>query len=95
MEKRVLEVRYLGLGLSRENLSIKIITGGGVVRGSLGKFLREQFPSQIILKRFEETFRKREKVFQVSENTAKIRDEFSGCYKPSPLKKNLVPRFGD
>ena len=60
-----------------------------------GKILRKKFQSQIILKRFEETFRKREKVFQVSENTAKIRDEFSGCYKPSPLKKNLVPRFGD
>ena len=48
--------------------------------GITGKILREQFQSQIILKRFEETFRKREKVFQVSENTAKIRDEFSGCY---------------
>ena len=44
------------------------------------EILREQFPSQIILKRFEETFRKREKVFQVSENTTKIRFEFSGCY---------------
>ena len=34
-------------------------------RGSwiTGKILREQFQSQIILKRFEETFRKREKVF--------------------------------
>ena len=46
-----------------------------------GKILREQFPSQIILKRFVETIRKREKVFQVSENTAKIRFEFSGCYR--------------
>ena len=63
--------------------------------GITGKILREQFQSQIILKRFEEKFRKREKVFQVSENAAKIRDKFSGCYKPSLLKKNLVPRFGD
>ena len=53
----------------------KIITGVGGVHGSLGKkYSREQFQSQIILKRFEETFRKREKVFQVSENTAKNRD---------------------
>ena len=51
-----------------------------------GEFLREQFPSQKILKSFGGTFRKREKVFQVSENTTKIRDEFLGCYKPSPLK---------
>ena len=27
---------------------------------------------------------KEKKVFQVSENTTKIRDEFPGCYKPSP-----------
>jgi len=46
----------------------------------LRKILGEQFQSQIIPKIFEETFRKREKVFQVSENTTKIRFEFSGCY---------------
>ena len=63
--------------------------------GDAGEFLREQFPSQIILKSFGGTFRKREKVFQVSENTTKIRDEILGCYKPFPLKKNLVPIFGD
>ena len=57
-----------------------------------GRIVREKSQSQIILKRFEETFRKREKVFQVSENTAKIRDEFSGCYKDShePLKGEHV-----
>ena len=55
-----------------------------------GEILREQFPSQFILKRFEEIFRKREKVFQVSENTTKIRFKFLGCYRPSPLKRNLV-----
>ena len=54
------------------------------------EILREQFQSQIISKRFEETFRKTEKVFQVSENTAKIRFQILGCYRPSPLKKNLV-----
>ena len=35
----------------------KNITGAGMVRGSLGKILREQFRSQTILKRFEETIR--------------------------------------
>ena len=44
---------------------------------------------------FKENILKVEKVFQVWENTTKIRDEILGCYKPSPLKKNLVPRFGD
>ena len=58
-----------------------------------GKILREQFQSQIILKRFEETFRKREKVFQVSENTTKIRDEFSGCSSHRPLARRNRPGF--
>ena len=42
-----------------------------------------------------ENILKVEKVFQVWENTTKHKDKFLGCYKPSPLKKNLVPRFGD
>ena len=37
--------------------------GGWSGSGITGKISREQFQSQIILKRFEETFRKREKVF--------------------------------
>jgi len=43
----------------------------------------------------KEVLGKIEKAFQVSENTAKIRSQILGCYRPSPLKKNLVPRFGD
>ena len=59
-------------------LSTKFILGGGEVPGLLGKILREQFPSQNIVKRFEEIFRKGEKVFQVSENTTKIRFQIFG-----------------
>ena len=51
------------------------------------EFLREQFPSQIILKRFEEPFRKKEKFFRCQKTPLKIRDEFSGYYKPFPLKR--------
>ena len=63
-------------------------------------FRRVENQSQIIHKRFEETFREREKVFQVSENTAKIRDGFLGCYNHSPatapkirLMATMAPEF--
>ena len=56
--------------------------------GITGKFLREKSLSQIIINFFWITVYKREKVFfQSSENTTRIKGEFSGCYRPSPLKR--------
>ena len=38
---------------------------------------------------------KQKKFFRREKNITDIRDKFSGCDKPSPLKKNLVQRFED
>ena len=64
-------------------------------RGLLGNFQEGETKVKPRTIWFKENILKVEEVFQVWENTTKIRDKFLGCYKPSPLKKNLVPRFGD
>ena len=54
-----------------------------------GKNFEGAIPKSNHPQRFKETFMKREKVFQVSENAAKIRFEFSGCYTKQLQSSNL------
>ena len=49
----------------------------------IGKFLRERNQSQIKDQQVQRKHLKIEKVFQVWENTTKIRDEFLWCYTPT------------
>ena len=74
----------------------EIMVGVDKDRELLGKFLRGRNQSQVKdhlvrRKHFEnwKKFFKREKILLT------LGTNFSGCDKPSPLKKNLVPRFGD
>ena len=73
----------------------EVMVGSTMAGDLLGNFQESDTKVKSRTIWFKENILKIEKVFQAWENTAKIRDGFLGCYKLSPLKKNLVPRFGD
>ena len=70
--------------------------GVGKGRGFVGKFPRERNQSPVkdhLVQR--KSFWKQKKFFRREKTLLTLGKNFSGCDKPSPLKRNLVPRFGD